>query len=161
MSKDDPLSQAFGVDSEEEASTDIPLFPVTRNNENKFEEYVDADYEFARENIMNTILKANDALDSMIDLAHVAQHPRAYEVLGGLVKTIVDSNKDLLELAKKNKELKKVEAETPVTNNGDITNNLYVGSTSDLQAFLQNNGVATNVKEIIYQKKDKVIDDEK
>lgn len=160
--KEDPLSKAFGVEDDRPSTEMTPSMLPQTNTVSKFDEYVDADYEFARENTMNTILKAMDALDSMIDLAQVAQHPRAYEVLGGLVNTIVAANKDLLDLAKKSKELKKVEAETPITNNtGDVTNNLFVGSTADFQNFLQTNGITTNVKEIIYQKKDKIIDNEK
>jgi len=157
--KEDPLSKAFGVDDDRPSNEIAPSMLPQAGAVSKFDEYVDADYEFARENIMNTILKAQDALDSMIDLAQVAQHPRAYEVLGGLVNTIVASNKDLLDLAKKSKELKKVEAETPAKV-GDITNNnVFVGSTAELQKLLRDNGVHTNVKEIIIEQNKKKIED--
>jgi len=152
--KEEPLSKIFDIEEDVEENVEekqLVLLPETVN-ENRFDEYVDADYEFARENIMSTILKAQDALDSMIDLAQVAQHPRAYEVVGGLVNTIVASNKDLLDLAKKNKELKKVEAETPASQTSNVTqNNMFVGSTTEFLKMLKDNGIKSDVKEIILQ----------
>jgi len=92
------------------------------------------DFEYARGNMLSILERGNGALDSLLDVADQSQHPRAYEVVATLIKTLADANKDLLELQKKNKELKKVEDNnTPKT----INNNLFVGSTTELQRLLK------------------------
>lgn len=98
-------------------------------------EAVDSDYEFARSNLINVIGKGSEALDDMLGVAQMSQQPRAYEVIATLIKTLSDTNKDLLELSKKAKELKKDEDQGPKT----INNNLFVGSTAELQKLLKNN----------------------
>ena len=52
-----------------------------------------------------------------------------------LVKAVADANKDLLELAKKRKDLEKVDNGGPQT----VNNNLYLGSTADLLKLLKDN----------------------
>lgn len=95
-------------------------------------DYVD-DFEYARGNIINTIEKGNEALTGILDVAGMSQHPRSYEVAANLIKTMVEANKDLLELSKKKKELDKTEDKGPST----INNNLFVGSTAELQKLLK------------------------
>lgn len=92
------------------------------------------DYQYARGNMLNILEKGNQALDGMLDVADQSQHPRAYEVVATLIKTLADTNKDLIELAKKTKELERMDGvEAPQT----INNNLFVGSTSELQKLLK------------------------
>jgi hypothetical protein len=101
------------------------------------EKDVDHDYQYVRQNLHETIDKGSTALDALLELAKASEHPRAFEVVGQLTKTLVDANKDLIEVQRKIKELKKdsVEKETAknVTNN-----NLFVGSTADLLKALRN-----------------------
>ena len=89
------------------------------------------DFDYARENLYDVIEKGQEALFDMMDVAKQSQHPRAYEVLSGMINTLVSANKDLLDLHKKKKELFKTE-EDPKT----INNNLFVGSTADLQKLI-------------------------
>lgn len=92
------------------------------------------DYQYARGNMLNILEKGNEALDGMLDVAGQSQHPRAYEVVATLIKTLADTNKDLIDLAKKTKELEKLDGvEAPQT----INNNLFVGSTTELQKLLK------------------------
>ena len=94
------------------------------------------DYQYARGNMLNILEKGNEALDGMLDVAGQSQHPRAYEVVATLIKTLADTNKDLIELAKKTRELEKMDGvEGPQT----INNNLFVGSTVELQKLLKKN----------------------
>jgi hypothetical protein len=62
----------------------------------------------------------------------MSQHPRSYEVVATLVKAVSDANKDLLELQKRHKDLT-VDNSAPST----INNNLFVGSTAELQKLLK------------------------
>ena len=91
------------------------------------------DYKYARENIHDAIDKGSEALDYLLELAKQSEHPRAFEVVSTLTKTLVDANKDLLNIQKQIKELNKEERSDPQ----NVTNALFVGSTADLQKMLK------------------------
>lgn len=95
---------------------------------------VQDDFEYARENLMDVIGKGQEALFDLMDVARQSQHPRAYEVLSNLMNTMVGASKDLLELQAKKKKLQEAD---PEANNQQVTNNLFVGSTSELQKMLE------------------------
>ena len=80
----------------EDVNNKNEIKPVDNNNET-----VDNDFKYARENLYNIIERGSDALNTLVDVANQSQHPRAFEVVGQLVKTLSDTNKDLLELQKK------------------------------------------------------------
>ncbi len=102
--------------------------------EKKITTQVDADFEYARENMMEVINKGQEALFDLMDVARQSQHPRAYEVLATMMNTMVGASKDLLDLqAKKKKLLEDDPAATPQ----QVTNNLFVGSTAELQKYLK------------------------
>ena len=92
------------------------------------------DYEFARSNLYDLINKGSHALEDIIDVAKQSESPRAFEVVTNLLKTMVDANKDLLELAKKQKQLEDVKDEGPKT----VNNNLYLTS-ADLLKMIKSN----------------------
>jgi len=95
---------------------------------------VENDFRFTRENLYSVIEQGNKALEDMIDVARASEHPRAYEVVSTLMSTLVNANKDLLDLSKKKRELVgKQEPSVPQT----VNNNLFVGSTADLQRALK------------------------
>lgn len=100
----------------------------------------ESDFEFARENLMDVINKGQEALFDLMDVARQSQHPRAYEVLSTMMNTMVGASKDLLDLQDKKK---KILEENPEASPQQVTNNLFVGSTSELQkmiAGLKNDG---------------------
>ena len=66
-------------------------------------------------------------------VADQSQQPRAYEVVANLIKTMAETNKDLLNLTKQKRELITKE-DAPQQ---QVTNNLFVGSTAELQQMLQ------------------------
>ena len=75
---------------------------------------------------------AQASIEDLSSIASTSESPRAYEVLSTLMKTIVDANKDLLELQRKVKLLKD-ESSQPQS----VTNALFVGSTSELQKLIK------------------------
>jgi len=76
----------------------------------------------------------------MMELARESEHPRAFEVLGQLIKQKADINDKLMKLHKSNKEIKKVE--NPALEGGTTTNNnVFIGSTADLQKMLHDEKV--------------------
>lgn len=91
------------------------------------------DYEYSRETLFDLINKGRDALEDMIQVARESEHPRAFEVLSGLIKNVADVNDKLMDLNKKHKDINTKEKPAEHTN---TTNNLFVGSTVDLQKML-------------------------
>ena len=89
------------------------------------------DYSYARDNLYNLIERGNDALEGILELAKEMEHPRAYEVASGLIKNVSDTTMELLKMQKELKLMK--DGEAPKTN----VNNLYVGSTAELQEMLK------------------------
>ena len=92
---------------------------------------LDTDYGYARDNLYNLIERGNEALEGILELAKEMEHPRAYEVASGLIKNVSDTTMELLKMQKELKNMR--EGEAPKTN----VNNLYVGSTADLQNILK------------------------
>ena len=104
-----------------------PLKPVVVDSD------LDSDFATARNNLHQIINQGSDALEEALIVAKTSEHPRAFEVVGQLIKTLVDANKDLLDIQKKLKDLKKVdEKDAPQT----INNSIFVGSTSELQQLI-------------------------
>lgn len=92
----------------------------------------DKDYKYARENFYNVIEKGTHALDEMLDVAKASEHPRAYEVVSTLMKTLIEANKDLVSMNEKKNKSEEPAEEKSVTNN-----NLFLGSTSELQRLIK------------------------
>jgi len=96
---------------------------------------VNADAEFARDNIRELVTQGNQAVNELMLIARDGQHPRAFEVLSGLMKNLADMNKDLLEIQKRKKDLApKAESQ----NNLNIDKAVFVGSTAQLVKMLKN-----------------------
>lgn len=95
---------------------------------------VDDDFATARNNLHNIIHKGNDALEEALLVAKTSEHPRAFEVVGGLIQTLVDANKDLLDIQKKLKDLKKDDKRADAPQN--VNNSIFVGSAAELQAII-------------------------
>jgi hypothetical protein len=94
----------------------------------------DLDYEYARTNFYNVIESGTEALEQMLEVAKASEHPRAYEVVATIMKTLIDSNKELVAMSSKKVKDDEIvpESNKPVTNN-----NLFVGSTAELQQLLK------------------------
>ena len=89
------------------------------------------DFQYARENLYNIIERGTDALNGIVDLANQSQHPRSFEVVADLVRTLSGANKDLLDIQKKMKDMDP-ERHGPKK----VENNLFIGSTKDLTDLL-------------------------
>lgn len=111
----------------------LDLMPLPDKKTEVVLEKTPNDYEYARGNMINIIEKGNEALNGILDVAGMSQHPRAYEVAATLIKNMAEINKDLLELKKKQKDIEASDPSHPKT----INNNLFVGSTAELQQFLK------------------------
>ena len=90
------------------------------------------DYEYTRDNLRELIEKGKDSLDLAMRIAEETEHPRAIEVLGQMLRSVTDTNDKLMDLNKKKADAE--EGTKRVTNN-----NLFVGSTTELQRILSKN----------------------
>jgi|TARA_B110000459_G_C16460672_1_gene425026 hypothetical protein len=95
---------------------------------------VDNDIEFARRNYYDILTRGGEAMEEMMEVAKATEHPRAYEVFATMMKTMSDVNGGLIDLHKKSKEIKK--SDIPALGAGTTNNNVFVGSTADLQKML-------------------------
>jgi len=93
------------------------------------------DYEFSRKIYKDLINKGVGSLDVLAELARESEHPRAFEVLSQSIKNIGDTTDKLMALQKNKKDLatdtKAATEAKRITNN-----NVFVGSTTDLQRML-------------------------
>ena len=123
------LSDIFDVEPIKEEEKTI-LLPVTVEASDP----INADADFARNNIRELVTQGNQAVDELMLIARDGQHPRAIEVLSGLMKNLADMNKDLLEIQKRKKDLvPKAESQ----NSLNIDKAVFVGSTAELVKMLK------------------------
>ena len=94
----------------------------------------DIDFETGRKNLYQLIDKGNEAIAGILGLAKEGEHPRAYEVAGQLIKTVSEVSQNLLDLQEKLKKIKDVPEKGPK----NVTNALFVGSTTELTKLLKN-----------------------
>ena len=93
---------------------------------------VKSNYDYSRQTYYDLIEKGRESLEDMIEVARQSEHPRAYEVLSGMIKNISDVNDKLMDLNKKQKDIDKKDDIPQV---GGTTNNLFL-TTADLQKMM-------------------------
>lgn len=125
------------------ASLEKNLPTVHQDRPIELDKDVKDDYEFSRDTYRDLINTGVRSLDVLAELARESEHPRAFEVLSKSIKDIGDTTEKLMALQKTKKDLKKEAEESKrITNN-----NVFVGSTTELQRLLLDDG-----------KKDDIID---
>ena len=107
--------------------------PLERKVVNSDENDLDNDYKYARENMYNIIERGQDAIDELLQDARDSGNARMYEVVGQLIKTVGEQNKDLVNLHKQVKDITNEQKASP----NNVTNALFVGSTAELQRMLK------------------------
>ena len=115
--------------------------PVTNNNDNE-----NNDFQYARENLYHIIERGRDAMDELLEIAKAEESPRAFEVFGQLLKNMTDSQEKLMELHQKKQKLENVGDRQEVTKAQNVTNALFVGSTSELVKLVKKETKGTKEK---------------
>ena len=107
---------------------------------------INDDYTFSRDTYKELISTGMNSLDSQAEIARESEHPRAFEVLAKSIKDIGDVTDKLMSLQKSKQDLvQKKDEENKITNN-----NVFIGSTTDLQRMLMDNKekvIDGNIKE--------------
>lgn len=90
------------------------------------------DFEFVRDSYYEVIETGMEAVQKLVEVAQQSQSARDFEVVATLIKSVNESNRDLADLLKKRKTF----FEEKTTNPQTVNNNLFVGTTEDLQALI-------------------------
>lgn len=140
MGMNETLNDTFNLDTPEvikgEVITTTGEVIVPEHNSN--DEKVEYDYDKTRNNLHSLLAQGQDALMHALEIAKSSEHPRAFEVVGGLMKQLSDINGQLLDLSEKRQKL--LDKNKPAEqNNPQVTNNnaIFVGSTADLNKMLK------------------------
>ncbi len=132
MMRNKNFSDALDVDDVElKIEKSLAVISNYNNKDNEFKE----DYERSRENVYQLLDKGKDAIEGVLELAKETDQPRAYEVAGQLLKTVTETNIQLLDLQQKRIDIENAE----IKQGGDtnIQNALFIGSTADLQKLMK------------------------
>lgn len=106
----------------------------------KEEKEAEEDFQEVRERVKDALEVASEALTGLAVLAQASEHPRAYEVVANLVKTITEGSKNLLDLHEKRHQITPVKAEEAAKKDeaAQITNNnVFVGTTAELLELIK------------------------
>jgi hypothetical protein len=129
------LSDIFNVMPIDEKKPKTEVVTTHYNEANMDEDLTDA-YQQSKENLQSIIDSGKDAMEEILQIAKAGQHPRAFEVYGGILKNMVDANKELLAIQKQIRTMDDSKKDNkPQTN---IDKAIFVGSTTELQKLLKN-----------------------
>lgn len=146
MSKD-PIASSLGirplaeVTFEDEKEENLPMAVEEKDNLPAVQQ-VDAaveenlqDIELAKSNIQNIIELGDDAVKEMVTIAKQSESPRAFEVVSTLMKTLLDANRDFVEVSSKKRYAREEAAGGKKETN--VTNNNLIVSTADLLKMIK------------------------
>ena len=91
----------------------------------------------ARSNLRELLTTGKAALEHALEVAKSSEHPRAFEVVGNLMKQLADVNQQLMDI---HQQKQKLDGPKEVKKTGDrVTNNaIFVGSTNELSKMIKN-----------------------
>ena len=132
MKIDDTLSAEFGIQPMGQTEVITKTGEVINDSTNKIQD----DFDVTRGNLRILLQQGQEALQKSLDVAMQSEHPRAFEVVGNLMKQLADINQQLLDLHQQKQKLdepSKAEKAKQVTNNA-----IFVGSTAELNKLIKN-----------------------
>lgn len=111
---------------------------ITKNNEVIVpkDEAIEYDCDKTRNNLHSLLQSGQDALNYAIDIAKDSENPRAFEVVGNLMKNLADINHQLLDIHIKKQKMSTKEQEK-VAGNITQNNTVFVGTSSDLNKMIE------------------------
>ena len=129
---DEKLDELLDIQGEiVEVEKNLPI--LSKSMHSKQEEQ-NSDYKYSREVFYGLVDRGQDAIEGILDIARESEHPRVYEVAGQLIKTVGETTEKLIDLQAKVKELDKDDSIPD-----KVQNNLFVGSSTELQRLLKQN----------------------
>ena len=139
---DEKLDELLDINNEaEEVVKETNKQLVPRNEKGQFAERKgeqQVDYKYTRNTLYGLVERGQDAIEGILDLAKESEHPRTYEVAGQLIKTVSETSEKLLQIQKMMDDLEDDRPRNQTTNQ-----NLFVGSTAELQKLLKKQNAKT------------------
>ena len=118
-------------------SDDDKNLPVIQEDKENITPEAQDDYELSRDTYRDLMEKGTEALDLMMQLARDAEHPRAFEVLGQMIKSTADVTDKLMDLQKKRVEItKNINTSENANNNNPEEGATLKLTTADLQELV-------------------------
>lgn len=136
MKIDDTLAKVFDMENIPQQEVISVKGELVDDTSNEKTQKIETDYDASRKNLQVLLLQGEDALMNALEVAKQSEHPRAFEVVGNLIKQLADVNQQLMDLHKQKQDLdnpKGTKAEKNVTNNS-----IFVGSTAELNKLISN-----------------------
>ena len=132
---DKNMEQIFDVTPQvtEKKKENLPTVPA---GEPDLKVDLENSYAQSKDNLEEFIEHGKEAMEELYQIAKAGQHPRAFEVYSGLLKNLVDANKELLAMQKQMREMDGKKQETQKTNIDKAI--FFNGSTAELQKLLKN-----------------------
>jgi chromosome segregation ATPase len=133
MNTDESLSKVFDIEPMKEQEVEVlPAIGEPKQTTAKIED----DYDHARDNLRELLSQGKSALETALSVAKSSEHPRAFEVVGGLMKQLADINQQLMDV---HQQKKKLEEPTKGSATKEVTTNnaIFVGSTADLNKMIK------------------------
>lgn len=134
MKIDDSLSKVFDIEpmkNTEVIDVDGSVIPPS-------DEKVENDYNAIRNNLYSILNQGQEALLHALEVAKQSEHPRAFEVVGNLMKNLSDINHQIIDLHTKKTALESKAAKTEEKTVKNVTNNsIFVGSTTELSRMIE------------------------
>lgn len=129
------LSEVFDVEPVKEVKKEekLPVLQQNYNEPDMKQDLTDA-YQQSKENLQAIIDQGKEAMEEILQIAKVGQHPRAFEVYGTILKNMVDANKELLAIQK---QMRDMDPKTKEQSGTTIDKAIFVGSTSELSKLLK------------------------
>ncbi len=130
------LSEIFDINPLEvpEKKTSTQVVSVNYNEPDMKQDLTDA-YQQSKENLQELIDQGKEAMDEILQVAKAGQHPRAFEVYGGLLKNVIDANKELLAIQKQMRDMdENAKKDKGGTN---IDKAIFIGSTAELNKLIK------------------------
>jgi hypothetical protein len=128
------LSEIFDVMPIEDSKKErLPTVSAKYNQPDLKQDLTDA-YQQSKENLQGIIDQGQEAMEEILNIAKAGQHPRAFEVYGGLLKNMVDANKELLSIQKQMREMDEDKKKQSGTK---IDKAIFVGSTAELNKLIK------------------------
>jgi hypothetical protein len=152
MMDDDKITSALGIrpmaeieneQPEEVDKLDNPIVEVEEPNPPVLIDNFEAqeenlkDLETARQNIQGVMETGEEAMREMLEIAKQSEHPRAFEVVSTLMKTVLDANKDFADMSTKKRFVKEEINGPKEAAQTNVTNNNLIVSTADLLKMLK------------------------
>lgn len=152
MKNEDKIGSALGIRPLSEVEQDIPeendkldnppaeieeVNPPALIDNFEVQEENLQDLEKARKNIQNVMETGQDAMKEMLEIAKQSEHPRAFEVVSTLMKTVLDANKDFADMSSKKRFVKEEINGPKEAAQTNVTNNNLIVSTADLLKMIK------------------------